>query len=160
MGLSNHITYRIDPSNMYENESDKLTFQTVTMIFSNVPNLELLEGVNNLNYCLKHGSIGICGRYYYRTIRQITGYNLHNDLRAYQIQEIYEKLQNYIENNEECLDIMETLLKDYDHFEAIEQYFNSIMGDDINFIPPNHIKIICQLFKVMSENNLCLAASY
>lgn len=158
MTLTNFICYKIDPSKVCENLDDKLSFQTITMIFSNIDNLDFLFGCDNLQYCLEHNCIAISGNYYYKTIRRITGYNIYNDLRSYQLREIYEKLNNYIEENEDCLSVIECLIDDYDNEVAIEKYFNSL--NDINFVYPSHIKILCQLFKVMYENNLCLSASY
>ena len=173
MGLSNTVRYRIDPTNMYED--DKLSFQTVNMLFSNVDKLEYICDVDR-NYCWQNGIISINGQFYYKMIRKITYYNLYNDLRSYQLIEIHNKLNEFIEKNEKCLNDMEEFIekngiywvndvnelletyKETNSYYLLSHYLD--LTDNVNFIFPNYIKILCQLFKVIAENNLCLSASY
>lgn len=171
--LSNNIRYRIDPTNIYED--DNLSFQTVNMLFSNVDNLECICNFNH-NYCLQSGFISINGEFYHEMISKITYYNLYNDLRSYQLIGIHNKLNKFIEENEKCLNDVEKFIEENDiswadnvnklletykesnSYHLISHYSN--LTDNVKFIHPQHIKILCQLFKVMSENNLCLTSSF
>lgn len=173
MGLTNTVRYQIDPTNMYED--DNLSFQTINMLFSNIDKLEYIC-YNDRNYCLQNCCVSINGQFYHGMIRKITYYNLYNNLRSYQLIEIHNKLNEFIEENAKCFNDMEEfiekndiywvnnvneLLETYkgsDTYYLISHYLN--LTDNVNFIFPNHIKILCQLFKVMAENNLCLSSSY
>jgi len=149
MDNCNYICYDI---NLRDNFKNNLSFQTINILFANVDELESLKGVNNINYCYQTNSIRINTSYYKEIIYKTTGYNLCNDFRAYQITEIYNKLDEFIKNNEEYTNKMFQFLENY-NCETVEKY-NEL------FIHSNDIKILHNLFKVMSENNLCLFSSF
>lgn len=154
MGLDNKICYGID------DESD-LSEETIQIIYSNVHKLEYLGMSLTLEQALKNKYIFICGKIYHGIINKLTGFNLYNNLGPTELYKMYEKLNKYIEDNEEQLDKIESLLNEnYENVQAIEMYVETFSSDKVYFLYPSNIKTLCQLFKVMSDNNLWLVASY
>jgi hypothetical protein len=154
MGLSNIICYDT-------NGETQLSEETIRIIYSNVDGLENLGILLTLEYSLKNKYIIICGKMYYGIISKLTGFSLYNNLGPTELQQMYEKLNEYIEDNEIELNIIESLLCESNANEqAIEMYVNTFISDKINFLYPSNIKTLCQLFKVMSDNNLYLISSY
>jgi hypothetical protein len=154
MGLDNQICYGID------DERD-LSEETIQMIYSNVHELEYLGMSLTLEEALKNKYIFICGKIYYGIINKLTEFNLYNNLGPTELYKMYEKLNKYIKDNEEQLDKIESLLNEnYENAQAIEMYVETFSSDKVYFLYPSNIKTLCQLFKVMSDNNLWLVASY
>lgn len=103
----------------------------------------------------------ICGKIYYGIINKLTGFNLYDNLGSAELYEMYEKINKYIEDNKEELDRIESLLNEsYENARATEMYVETFSSDRVNFLYPSNIKNLCQLFKVMADNNLWLVASY
>jgi len=154
MGLDNQICYGIH-SERYLSE------EIIRMIYSNVDGFENIGILLNLEYSLNNKYIIIPGKMYYEVINKLTGFNLYNNLGPTELQQMYEKLNKYIQDNQEQLNRIELLLNEScENEEAIEMYVKTFTSNKINFLYPSQIKMLCQLFKVMSDNNLWLIASY
>ena len=151
MGLDNQICYGI------HNER-YLSEEIIRMIYSNVDGFENIGILLNLEYSLKNKYIIIAGKMYYEVINKLTGFNLYNNLGPIELQQMYEKLNKYIQNNEEQLNRIELLLNENE--ESIEMYVKTFTSNEVHFLYPSQIKTLCQLFKIMSDNNLWLIASY
>jgi hypothetical protein len=135
--------------------------ETIKIIYSGMFDDPEYLGMSSLEQALKNKYIFICGKIYYGIINKLTGLNLYDNLGPAELYQIYEKLNEYIENNKEQLDRIESLLNEsYENANAIEIYVNTFSSDKINFLYPSNIKNLCQLFKVMADNNLWLIASY
>jgi hypothetical protein len=154
MGLDNQICYGI-------HDVRHLSEEIIRIIYSNVNGFENIGILLNLEYSLKNKYIFIPGIIYYGAINKLTEFNLYNNLGPIELQKMYEKLNKYIQDNEEQLNRIELLLNEScENEEAIEMYVKTFTSDKINFLHPRQIKTLCQLFKVMSDNNLWLIASY
>lgn len=158
MGLDNIIYYGI-------NDHTNLSEDIIQKIHSNVDNLSFIT--KSLTECLKYKFISFRGKIYHDVILKLTGFGLYRDLSPSDLQNMYEKLNDYIECNREKIDRIEMLLDDDENQNAIEMYINlmgshtdNIYNSSITVIYPSHIEILCKLFKVMFENNLWLIASY
>lgn len=156
MGLDNQITYNNDPHN-----EGYLSEDTIRMIHDNVKGLPNLGILMNLDYHLKNKCIIICGKAHTKTIELITGFTLYDDHSPESLGKISDLLEKYISDNEECLNKMcEIIDASYENMEAIEIYSRTLTGGETSGFYPRDIKTFCQLFKIMSENNLWLTASY
>lgn len=154
MGLDNQICYGID------DERD-LSEKTIRIIYSGIFDEPEYLGMSTLEQALKNKYIFICGKIYYGIINKLTGFNLYDNLGPAELYQIYEKLNEYIENNKEQLDRIESLLNEsYENANAIEMYVETFSSDRVNFLYPSQIKTLSQLFKVIADNNLWLIASY
>ena len=158
MGLDNIIYYGI-------NDHTNLSEDIIRKIHSNVDNLSLITG--SLTECLKYKFISFRGKIYHDVILELTGFGLYRDLSPSDLQNMYEKLNEYIEFNRKNFDKIDMLLSDDENRDAIEMYINlmgsridKIYPSSIEVVYPSYIEILCKLFKVMSENNLWLIASY
>jgi hypothetical protein len=145
---------------MKETGSSKMT-ETIRIIYSGIFNDPEYLGMSSLEQALKNKYIFICGKIYYGIINKLTGFNLYDNLGPEKLYQTYEKLNKYIEDNEEELDRIESLLNENDeNARAIEMYVETFSSDRVNFLYPSQIKTLSQLFKVMADNNLWLVASY
>lgn len=154
MGLDNQICYSI------HNER-YLSEEIIRIIYSNVNGFENIGMLLNLEYSLKNKYIIIPGKIYYGAIDKLTGFNLYNDLGPTELKLMHKKLDKYIQDNEEQLNRIELLLNEScENEEAIKMYLETFSSNKFNFLYPSQIKTLCQLFKVMADNNLCLVASY
>ena len=156
MGLDNVISYSNNPDN-----DEHLSEDTILMIHNNVQGLPYL-GINmNLKYHLENKYIIIPGKAHTKTIELITGFHLYCDHSPESLGKIADSLEKYIDDNEECLDtITELIDASYENMIAIEMYARTLTRGKTSGFNPEEVKALCQLFRIMSQNNLWLNASY
>jgi len=155
MGLDNLISYTNN------SEDEYLSEDTIRMIYNNVQGLNSLGIHLNLKTNLENKDIIICGKAYTNTIELITGFNLYCDHSPETLGKISDLLEKYINDNEECLNkISEIIDASYENMEAIQMYARTLTHGKTSGFYPEHVKTLCQLFRIMSQNNLWLIASY
>jgi hypothetical protein len=96
------------------------------------------------------------GKAYQFVILKLTNISLYNDLEYEELKNIYEKLNDFVENHESLC--IEQIQKAYEDTWSLPNWIELLVDE---YVPsPNELIGLGKLFKICYENKLQLYASY
>lgn len=145
MGLSNYIEMLM-PDGQFSSE---LPSELLTLLVDNCSYVTSKYVSNGLQFC---------GKKYNYTCILIAKEGLYSDLTPEMCGKYYEKFLQFIQKVDDYSIMEDIQLIDNRFGRAIDAWHEIILGHYLAC--PNEIKDLCNIFKICSENNLYIRASY